>query len=102
MEELLQGFSLEFRDPLEMLLQWARRIFRDSLNETKVRRDTSSPPPPFSDAENSFSDSSFMHEVEEELARLKRSVHNNPKAKSSQGTKIDKELEMLKKKLRKG
>jgi len=108
-EELLSRFGMKFRDPLEILLDWARQIFQsfmeawneDGSPSEKEKQQSSKP---------SHSSSPF-EEVEEELQRLKNKYYQSTRKSSQQASKgdpsqekkktsdIEEELRNLKKKI---
>ena len=105
-EELLGQFGLNFRDPLEILVEWARQIFQDiseTFNDETEDRNTNK-----SSGEKSQTNACTQNvpgdKIEAELQRLKdrrsrTASRNSPYAGSNiNDTEIEQELRSIKKK----
>ena len=116
-ENLLQDLGLGLQDPLEMLMNWAKKVFQETFDdETYAKSGSKSPSEASKETGSSKSranDSSkdMWYELQEELERIKKtaksenpssaSIHRKNKSKIKvKDTKIEKELEFLKKKYR--
>ena len=116
-ENLLQDLGLGLQDPLEMLMNWAKKVFQETFDdETYAKSGSKSPSETSKENESSKSranDSSkdMWYELQEELERIKKtaksekpssaSIHRKNKSKIKvKDTEIEKELEFLKKKYR--
>ena len=107
-EELLGQFGLNFRDPLEMLVEWALKIFQDMSetfsDETENRNINKSPGD--KSHKNTCTHNDPAEKIEAELQRLKdrRSMtvpRNLPFVGSNiKDTEIEQELRSIKKKYR--
>ena len=106
-EELLGQFGLNFRDPLEMLVEWAIQIFQDMSNtfsDETENRNTNRPGE--KSQKNNFTHNDPAEKIEKELQRLKerrsRTVpRNSPYAGSNiKDNEIEQELRSIKKKYR--
>ena len=106
-EELLGQFGLNFRDPLEMLVEWALQIFQDMSNtfsDETENRNTNRPGD--KSQKNTFTYNEPAEKIEAELQRLKdrRSgtvPRNSPDVGSNiKETEIEQELRSIKKKYR--
>ena len=113
-EELLSRFGLQFKDPLEILVDWARRIFKlftEAMSGDDSESDHFEQTGRSKSEDFNFSsaqDSEFK-DIEEELERLKRQ-HRNPRqeaqpksskatsTKKSYASDVEKEFNALKKK----
>jgi hypothetical protein len=107
-EELLGQFGLNFRDPLEMLVEWALQIFQDmseTFSDEKENRNTNKRPGDKSQ-KNECTHNDPAEKIEAELQRLKdrrsRTVQkNSPYVGSNiKDTEIEQELRSIKKKYR--
>ena len=116
-ENLLQDLGLGLQDPLEMLMNWAKKVFQETFDdETYAKSGSKSPSEASKETGSSKSranDSSkdMWYELQEELERIKKtaksenpsstSFHRKNKSKIKvKDTEIEKELEFLKKKYR--
>ena len=106
-EELLGQFGLNFRDPLEMLVEWAIQIFQDMSNtfsDETENRNTNRPGE--KSQKNTCTQNDPAEKIEAELQRLKdrrsRTVpRNSPYAGSNiKDNEIEQELRSIKKKYR--
>ncbi|MGK5092205.1 DnaJ domain-containing protein [Deltaproteobacteria bacterium TL4] len=105
-EQLLQRFGLSFKDPLEMLVDWARRIFKNFMEAWNEEPDGKGSASPFQTDEAHYH--SPLDDIEEELNRLKKQYsHKNSSTQSETraqtkkqplNSDIEKELNALKKK----
>ncbi len=101
-EELLGKFGLQFKDPLELLVDWALKVFQEFVTAWK-EEDTEPTGEPRSFQDNNHS---IMEEIEAELKKMKQSgtsarreTHSdNTDIKSSASREIEQELRELKKK----
>ena len=107
-EELLGQFGLNFRDPLEMLVEWALKIFQDmseTFSDETENRNTNKRPGDKSQ-KNTCTHNDPAEKIEAELQRLKdrrsRTVpRNSPYVGSNiKDTEIEQELRSIKKKYR--
>ena len=107
-EELLGQFGLNFRDPLEMLVEWALQIFQDmseTFSDETENRNTNKSPGDKSQ-KNTYTHNDPAEKIEAELQRLKdrrsRTVpRNSPYVGSNiKDTEIEQELRSIKKKYR--
>ena len=107
-EELLGQFGLNFRDPLEMLVEWALKIFQDmseTFSDETENRNTNKRPGDKSQ-KNTCTHNDPAEKIEAELQRLKdrrsRTVPRNlPYVGSNiKDTEIEQELRSIKKKYR--
>jgi len=103
-EEMLGQFGLNFKDPLEMLVEWARNIFQEiteTVNEQTVNNKSER-------QQNKKTQTASTHKepldnLEAELERLKRGINAGSKAAASAHVnypenEIDEELRSIKKK----
>ena len=106
-EELLGQFGLNFRDPLEMLVEWALQIFQDmseTFSDETENRNTNKPGD--KSQKNTCTHNDPAEKIEAELQRLKdrrsRTVpRNSPYVGSNiKDTEIEQELRSIKKKYR--
>ena len=99
-ENLLQDLGLGLQDPLEMLMNWAKKVFQETFDDETYAKSGSKSP-----------SKDMWHELQEELERIKKtaksenpssaSIHRKNKSKIKvKDTEIEKELEFLKKKYR--
>lgn len=105
-EEILGQFGLNFKDPLEMLVDWARQIFEeisDTFNEeVEHKKDSAGSKNKSQKYKQNHDDP--LHNVEEELQRLKaKSVKSASKNNASTNAgftdaEIEQELRSIKKK----
>ena len=102
-ENLLQDLGLGLQDPLEMLMNWAKKVFQETFDDEAYAKSGSKSPPKAS--------KDMWYELQEELERIKKtaksenlsyaSIHRKNKHKIKvKDTEIEKELEFLKKKYR--
>ena len=102
-ENLLQDLGLGLQDPLEMLMNWAKKVFQKTFDDETYAKSGSKNP--------SKASKDMWHELQEELDRIKKaaksenpssaSIHRKNKSKIKvKDTEIEKELEFLKKKYR--
>ncbi len=102
-ENLLQDLGLGLQDPLEILMNWAKKVFQETFDDESVPKPGSKSP--------SKASKDMWHKFQEELDRIKKaaksenpssaSIHNKNKSKIKvKDTEIEKELEFLKKKYR--
>ena len=107
-EELLGQFGLNFRDPLEMLVDWALQIFQatsETFSDKTENRNTNKRSEDKSRM-NAYTHNDPTGKIEEELQRLKdrRSstvTGNSPYVDSNiKDTEIEQELRSIKKKYR--
>ena len=102
-EQLLGKFGLQFKDPLELLVNWASKVFQDFVTAWK---EEDAPPSKESKRPRENNNRSIMDEIEAELKNLKQSASaTKGKArtvrktmKSSSSYEIEHELQELKKK----
>lgn len=118
-EGLLRQFGIQRTDPLEVLLEWARKIYREVLEALQEEEDAPKShrtERPFEYEHSSTRESSTQgsstrtrpqHEdpradIEAELERLKRHQQASPKSspRPAQDSDIESELERLKRKYR--
>ena len=113
----MQDLGLGLQDPLEMLMNWAKKVFQETFDDETYAKSGSKSPSEAS-KENGSSKSStngsskdMWYELQEELERIKKtaksenpssaSIHRKNKSKIKvKDTEIEKELEFLKKKYR--
>ena len=74
LQELLGRFDLKFRDPLDLLVDWAKRVFRDVVDVWDTTNQESSPTP------DSQSTQDWKSEIEAELNRLRKQAAASPRA----------------------
>ena len=113
----MQDLGLGLQDPLEMLMNWAKKVFRETFDDESGTKSGNKSPseaskengPSKSRANDSSKD--MWYELQEELERIKKtaksenpssaSIHRKNKSKIKvKDTVIEKELEFLKKKYR--
>ena len=103
-EELLGQFGLNFRDPLEMLVEWARNIFQEI---TEIANDQTDNNKSYRQQNKNAQTASTYKEpldnLEAELDRLKREINAGSKAAASAQAnytenEIEEELRSIKKK----
>ena len=102
-EEMLGQFGLNFRDPLEMLVEWARNIFQEI---TEIANDQTDNNKSYRQQKNAQTASTYkepLDNLEAELERLKREINAGSKtAASAQANytenEIEEELRSIKKK----
>ena len=66
LQELLGRFDLRFRDPLDLLVDWAKRVFRDAV---QAWEEAGKEPPPSPDSQST---QDWKSEIEAELNRLRQ------------------------------
>jgi DnaJ-class molecular chaperone len=103
-EEMLEQFGLNFRDPLEMLVMWARNIFQE-ITETDNDQagNSKSGPEQNKKGQTTSTHNEPLDNLEAELERLKRGINAGSKAADSEHAKyteneIEEELQSIKKK----
>ncbi len=102
-EQLLGKFGLQFKDPLELLVNWASKVFQDFVTAWK---EEDAQPSKESKRPRENKKRSIMDEIEAELKNLKQSASatkgkartDRKKMKSSSSYEIEDELQELKKK----
>ncbi|MBF0277687.1 MAG: hypothetical protein HQM13_07855 [SAR324 cluster bacterium] len=108
-EEMLGRFGIRFKDPLEILVDWAKKVFKEFSDAWKEEESQTHHEAPGGRWEKRRS---MVEEIEEELQRLKqqnpssgtskKTTAGNFKSKKQQSRtaspEIDRELENLKKK----
>ena len=77
LQELLGRFDLKFRDPLDLLVDWAKRVFRDVVDVWDTTNQESSPTP------DSQSTQDWKSEIEAELNRLRKQAAASPRRSDS-------------------
>ena len=103
-EEMLGQFGLSFRDPLEMLVEWARNIYQEITENVNAQTENSNA----EDKHNKKAQTDSTHKeplenLEAELERLKRGINDGSKAAASKHAnytenEIEEELRSIKKK----
>ena len=102
-ENLLQDLGLGLQDPLEMLMNWAKKVFQETFDDESLAKPGCKSPSEVS--------KDMWYELQEELERIKKTaksenpssayIHKKNKSKIKvKDTEIEKELEFLKKKYR--
>ena len=107
-EELLGQFGLNFKDPLEMLVDWALQIFQDTTETFSDKTENQNTNKRSGDKSrtNTYTHNDPTRKIEEELQRLKdrRSssvTRNSPYVDSNiKDIEIEQELRSIKKKYR--
>ena len=105
-EEMLGQFGLNFRDPLEMLVEWARNIFQEITESVNDQTDDSkSEPKQNKKVQTTNTNKEPLDNLEAELERLKHEINASSKATASVYTnytenEIEEELRSIKKKYR--
>ena len=103
LQELLGRFDLRFRDPLDLLMDWAKRVFRDAVQAWEEAGKESPPSP------DSQSDKDWKSEIEAELNRLRQqAAGTSPRASTTSSSyrprttdaEIEAELSRLKERFR--
>ncbi len=102
-EEMLGKFGLNFKDPLEMLVEWARNIFQEI---TEIANDQTDNNKSYRQQKNAQTASTYkepLDNLEAELERLKREINAGSKAAASAQAnytenEIEEELRSIKKK----
>ena len=100
-ENHLPDLGLGLQDPLEMLMNWAKKVFQETFDDETYAKSGSKSP--------SKASKDMWHELQEELDRIKKAeksenpssafIHRKNKFKIKvKDTEIEKELEFLKKK----
>ena len=103
-EEMLGQFGLNFRDPLEMLVEWARNIFQEITESVNDQTDDSkSDPEQNKKGQTTSTHNEPLDNLEAELERLKRGINAGSKAAASAQAsytenEIEEELRSIKKK----
>ena len=103
-EEMLVQFGLNFRDPLEMLVEWARNIFQEITETVNDQTDDSrSNLKQKNKAQTTSTNKEPLDNLEAELERLKRRFNAGSKAAASEHenyaeNEIEEELRSIKKK----
>ena len=103
-EEMLGQFGLNFRDPLEMLVEWARNIFQEITDSVNDQTDDSkSNLKQNNKAQTTSTNKEPLDNLEAELERLKRGINACSKTSASFHTnytdnEIEEELRSIKKK----
>ncbi|MDE0793001.1 MAG: J domain-containing protein [SAR324 cluster bacterium] len=103
-EEMLGQFGLNFRDPLEMLVEWARNIFQEITETVNDQADNSkSDPEQNKKGQTTSTHNEPLDNLEAELERLKRGINAGSKAAASEHAnytenEIEEELRSIKKK----
>ena len=77
LQELLGRFDLKFRDPLDLLVDWAKRVFRDVVDVWDTTNQEPSPTP------DSQSTQDWKSEIEAELNRLRKQAVASPRRSDS-------------------
>jgi len=113
----LQDLGLGLQDPLEMLMNWAKKVFQETFDDESDAKPGSKSPSEAS-KENGSSQSrtngsskDMWYELQEELERIKKTaksknpssapIHKKDKSKIKvKDIEIEKELEILKNKYR--
>ena len=106
-EEMLGQFGLNFRDPLDMLVEWAKNIFQE-MTETvndHAEKSKSADRPKKKAHKNVPSHQEPLDNLEAELERLKHGIKAGSRSTTSAHTnftenEIDHELRSIKKKYR--
>ena len=101
-EQLLGKFGLQFKDPLELLVDWALKVFQDFISAWKEGDVKPHEEPRGSQSNKNHS---IMEEIEAEFKKLKQSANSTKgknqtarkNIKSSASHEIDRELRELKK-----
>ena len=102
-EAMLGKFGLQFKDPLEILVEWAMKVFQEFVDAWK---DEDAEPEPEGHRPHTEKRRTMVEEIEEELKKLKRQNTASSAKSSKKATKpqkpsspeIDQELRKLKKK----
>jgi curved DNA-binding protein CbpA len=103
-EEMLGQFGLNFKDPLEMLVEWARNIFQELSETVNDQEDNSkSGPKQNKKAQTARKHKEPLDNLEVELERLKRGLHADSRADAGAHAnytenEIEEELRSIKKK----
>ena len=106
-EKIMNQFGIKFRDPLEMLVEWALKIFLEisSYPDGNSNKNESEDRNNFEYNTNTSIHKERFKNVEEELERLKekiknRSKHSDEYINKNLGNKVDLELRRIKNKYR--
>ena len=107
-EELQGQFGLNFRDPLEIIVEWALKIFQDMSETSSVETENrnSNKSPGDKSHKNTFTQNDPAEKIEAELQRLKdqrnRTVPRNSPyvGYNIKDAEIEQELRSIKKKYR--
>ena len=99
-EELLSQFGLQLKDPLSILVDWAKKVFEEFMQIWEEERNSKN-----DSFQKQQKTRSFMDEIEEELRRMKQEEVNNPSQHQFTNEKrvdpqVQRELEALKNKYR--
>ena len=103
-EELLGKFGIQFKDPLEILVEWAMKVFQEFVTAWQDEDSQTHHERPRSNTEQRRS---MVEEIEEELEKLKQQNTASSSKTGKKATKphsrasspeIDQELRKLKKK----
>ena len=101
----MNQFGSKYRDPLEMLVEWASKIFMEinSFTDDAFEKTKTEGRNQFNNNENTSIHKEPLESVEEELERLKRSNNNRSKysetsLKKKLENKVDLELRRIKNK----
>ncbi|MDP7175071.1 MAG: J domain-containing protein, partial [SAR324 cluster bacterium] len=103
-EEMLGQFGLNFKDPLEMLVEWARNIFQEITETANDQTDNNkSYRQQNKNAQTASTYKEPLDNLEAELERLKREINAGSKAAASAQAnytenEIEEELRSIKKK----
>ena len=104
--EMLGQYGLNFRDPLEMLVEWAQNIFQEITETLDDQTDnTKSDHKQNNKAQTTRTHKEPLDNLEAELERLKRRINGGSKAtepiyKNYTENEIEEELRSIKKKYR--
>lgn len=95
-ENLLRQFGLNVQDPLDMLLTWAKKIFRenfdDKTNLNDKKKESSLGTHQTQNHSSPETSTNMWEELEEELERIKKSTTNKPNIKKDNGHRTDENL----------
>ena len=102
-EEMLGKFGLNFKDPLEMLVEWARNIFQEITEMANDQTDNNKSYRQQKNAQTASTYKEPLDNLEAELERLKREINAGSKAAASAQAnytenEIEEELRSIKKK----
>lgn len=102
-EEMLGKFGLNFKDPLEMLVEWARNIFQEITETANDQTDNNKSYRQQKNAQTASTYKEPLDNLEAELERLKREINAGSKAAASAQAnytenEIEEELRSIKKK----
>ncbi|MBF0239297.1 MAG: J domain-containing protein [SAR324 cluster bacterium] len=100
-EELLKKFGLNLKDPLDLLVNWAKHFFQmfvDAWNDDGSPRENAS-----SSTKQETTGHSMFQDIEEELQRMKQTYQGqqNNRSQGFQNSEIERELNELKRKHKK-